>query len=152
MLDPDAALKIKEVWLGVSVPPPLAEPNVKETLMVPVTLEFAVEVRVTVAVYVWPDTIPAVWLTARDTVGVDAPVTLSQLGPGWLVPVYVVAVVNATLLKSDIATETPVAWLLPPSVTAAVLVTPFRTNVCARPGTTMRSAVARNRTVLLKYV
>ena len=149
MLDPDAALKVKEVWLGVSVPPVLDELNVNETLMVPVVAGL-LEVRVTVAVYVTPDTIPAVWPTARDTVAgvVDPPVTFSQLGPGWLLPVYAVAVVNATLLPSDIATVTPVAWF--PSETAAALEPPFRANVCARPGTTMRSAVARNRTVLLK--
>ena len=57
MLDPDAALKGTEVWLGVSVPPVLAEPNVNETLMVPVV---AGPLRVTVAWYVTPASIPEV--------------------------------------------------------------------------------------------
>jgi hypothetical protein len=150
VLDPDAALKVTEVRLGVSVPPVLDEPNVKETLMVPVVAGL-LEVRVTVAVYVTPASIPAVWPTARDTVVgvVDPPVTFSQLGPGWLVPVYAVAVVNVIgVVPSELETGTPVAWF--PSATTAVPLLPFRTNVCARPGTTMRSAIARNRTVLLK--
>jgi hypothetical protein len=80
VLDPDAALKDTEVWLGVSVPPVLDEPYVYETLIVPVMLESAVEVRVTVAVYVTPGAIPELLTTARDRVVgvVNAPVTPSQ--------------------------------------------------------------------------
>jgi hypothetical protein len=45
----------------------LDEPNVKETLMVPVVAGL-LEVRVTVAVYVTPASIPEVLTTARDRV------------------------------------------------------------------------------------
>jgi hypothetical protein len=70
---------------------------------------------------------------------------------------YAVDVVNVIgtdgVAESSVpATETGVPWL--PSVTpeTVLLAVPPRLNVCARPGTTMSSAVARNRTVLLKYV
>jgi hypothetical protein len=64
-------LKGTEVKLGVSVPPLLDEPNAKETVMVAVTLEFAVEVRVTVSVYVWPGCIPVDVATRKyNVVGV----------------------------------------------------------------------------------
>jgi hypothetical protein len=50
-----------------------------------------------------------------------------------------------------LATATPVEPF--PNATVALFVPELaRLNVCARPGTTMSSAVARNRTVFLKYV
>jgi hypothetical protein len=92
---PDNALKVTELTLGVSVPPLLDVPFVKETEMVPVMAEFAVEVRVTVAVYVWPSCNPAVSKTERfRTVGVvDVPLTLSQ-PPGVGALAYTICVVN----------------------------------------------------------
>jgi len=80
VLDPDAALKATEVWLGVSVPPVLDEPYVYETLMVPVIPAGLVEFRVTVAVYVMPAAIPELLTTARDRVVgvVNDPVMPSQ--------------------------------------------------------------------------
>jgi hypothetical protein len=78
VLDPGAALKITELVLAVSEPPPvLDEPYVYETLMVPLVLP---EFRVTVAVYVAPSTIPELLTTARDRVVgvVNVPVTFSH--------------------------------------------------------------------------
>jgi hypothetical protein len=66
---------------------------------------------------------------------------------------YTVPVVNVISVVGvvELATETPTAWF--PTETVAVFVVVLaRLNVCARPGTTMSNAVARNRTVLLKYV
>ena len=58
---PDGFARLKDtaVVFAVSVPPPVVEPYEYETLMVPVVAGL-LEVRVTVAVYVTPDTIPAV--------------------------------------------------------------------------------------------
>jgi hypothetical protein len=81
-----ARLKDAAVELAVSVPPPVVEPYEYETLMVPV-IAGLVEVSVTAAVYVWPDTIPAVWTTEKYRVVpvvpvFIVPVTPSQFGPG----------------------------------------------------------------------
>jgi hypothetical protein len=52
----------------------------------------------------------------------------------------------------ELATVTNTAWLVYAAIVRLAAPLPFRTNdgVCARPGTTMSSAVARSRTVLLK--
>jgi len=54
----------------------------------------------------------------------------------------------------ELATVTNTAWLVYVAIVRLATPAPFMTNdgVCARPGTTMSSAVARNRMVLLKYV
>jgi hypothetical protein len=81
VLDPDAALKITEVELEVSEPPPvLDEPYVYDTLIVPVMPAGLVEFRVTVAVYVEPFCIPELLTTERDKVVgvVNVPLTPSQ--------------------------------------------------------------------------